>query len=232
MQKTLILLLALLCSPFMQAQNLKIEGVQKDCEENRIEYSDSYDIRVNRDGVVLPIEVELTDGKFSLTNLEEGSYAIEYDNIFEQRVQQNVVFDAQTAEVELCVDAFKETNEKTFIEALEEKDGITLKFASTGCFHHKEESMTFLFAGGRKVASFHVDGKKEQLKYLTDGDLQYLISFERQLRVMADLEGGCTTTDYYGLYFVSIKGNQELSISDGTCDWNGFYHVKKAIFGL
>ncbi len=45
---------------------------------------------------------------------------------------------------------------------------------------------------------------------------------------MKNIPEVCTTVDYYNY---DVDGKSVLSITDGSCDWNGYLLLTKEIFG-
>lgn len=106
----------------------------------------------------------------------------------------------------------------TIFDQLQNKEQLQINFTSTGCFHRVKELMTFVKEDDAYYVVF-----KENRKILTLVDIEAIQKFEKGVARAQD--HGCTTVD---TYLITHNGKQQM-ISDGSCRWNGYYDLKKAL---
>ena len=226
LQGIVLIVLCLNFSP-LNEQNIKIKGVQKNCQNQEIDWRERY-IKLLKGTKVIRDSIEIKDGKFLIKNLKRGNYNIEFTNIFGQIIHKEITANKLKTKIEICIDTFKDDGEETFIQKISNENKLQLNFMSFGCEHWKTEKIIFFQIGSDFFGEFIEDTKSPIKKKLNKEQMQYLIIFERKLRQMKNSMGGCTTEDIYHL----ILENEELKIADESCDWNGYFKMKKEIFGL
>jgi hypothetical protein len=103
-------------------------------------------------------------------------------------------------------------------DQLQNNEQFVLNFSSSGCFHRTNEIMTF----GKENDTYYVVFQKEQ-KVLSTVEIKAVQQFENEL--LLQNYGGCTTND---VYLITFNETQQCVI-DGSCAWNGYYRLKKAV---
>jgi hypothetical protein len=105
-----------------------------------------------------------------------------------------------------------------FIDQLKNGEQFTLHFASDGCFHHEKDKIVFQ----KEQNSYYVifQNNKKKLDIAT---IEHIQKFEKELDKQGDM--GCTTVDKYLLIY---KESQRI-VTDGSCAWNGYIKLKKAL---
>ena len=223
----LTLLILLLSLTHIKGQNTKIKGVKKFCHNNdtdRVERN----IRLKKGTKIIKDSIDVKEGKFVIKNLPRGNYIIEFTNIFGQKIQKNILANKRKIEIEICIEDFKDTGEETFIQKLTTENKLQFHFESSGCSHYQTEKITFFQIGDETFGEFINTDNSSIKKKLTKEQIQYLITFERKLRRIENNISDCTTQDSYHL----IMGKEELKILHESCDWDGYYEMRKEIFDL
>jgi hypothetical protein len=106
-----------------------------------------------------------------------------------------------------------------------------LEYISTGCFHHTRGLMQLIQTEQGVVASLTYQNsglKSEQNSFetrLTEQQLRTFQTFVNELKALKE-ETGCTSTTSY---FLTTKEGV-IRKKDGSCSWNGFYHMTEALF--
>ena len=205
----------------------KIIGIQEYCETGFDDYVNR-NIRLIEDGEIIRDSIENKEGKFVIKNLSKGNYKIEFTNIYGQIIQKDISVNKLKSKIKICIEEFNDTGEETFFQKLTTKNILELKFNSWGCSHWEKGKINFFQNDNDLFGELIENGNPSIRKKLSSNDLQYLIIFERKLRQIKNNEWGCTTEDSYHL----TMGKEHLKIIDETCDWNGYYKMKKEIFNL
>jgi hypothetical protein len=223
----IIVIILLLNSFSINGQNAKIKIIQKNCQNDENDRRERY-LKLIKGTEIIRDSIERKDEMFVIKNLVKGSYKIEFTNIFGQRVRKEVVAKKLRNKIEICTDNFEDNKEITFIQKISNKNRLQLNFMSFGCEHWVSEKVIFFQIEDDFFGEFIKDEQPPIKKKLSKEQLNYLILFERKLRQIENSMGGCTIEDSYHL----ILGNEELKMVDESCDWNGFYEMKKKIFEL
>jgi hypothetical protein len=177
----------------------------------------------------------------NLDSIPVSDYKIKYRNSFKQNVTMVVKVSEQNENfISICFDRLLNYTQNT-LKKLKDNDTISIAFHSKGCFGGEnlrivitkkmDEFIATLFYTETDyvVKSKKTYSRKERSAsksiVLTEKNIKDFVRFENELNFAKD--GGCTTTDEY-----SIKGKY-LSIqkTDGNCNWDGFYILRKSFFG-
>ncbi|XLS29127.1 hypothetical protein ACJD0Z_18255 [Flavobacteriaceae bacterium M23B6Z8] len=173
------------------------------------------------------IEVDLYS--FKIPEVEEkGIYIFRFMNIYGQVLKKELYLDKNTQEITLCTDEFIDTKEITFLESLTEKDTLSLKYGSSGCFHGFESQIFITKRNNKLKFSWRSTSQDLKEKFITPKEKKYLILFERKLRSSIrylNQHGNCTTTESYELQLNLHK----LFYVDNSCSWYGFHNMIRYI---
>lgn len=168
-------------------------------------------------------------GSFEISNLSPGTYVIDYNNIYGQRVRKIVTVSNSVTNINLCVDEFQDTKVSTLFNTMKEGDKIVLKISSFGCFHMLEDELTFTMKDRKYFVSYNDEKNKTKVLPLNIDKLNRLIYFEKIIRYVTRIDGGCTTNDGYDF----VKNSELIyHATDNTCTWNGYGKIKNKILGL
>jgi hypothetical protein len=212
-----------------QDQSFKIIGKLNYCDLDEIEYG-SRIIAISKDGKIINDKIKTGfKGSFEINNLSSGTYVIGFDNIYGQRVRKSVDVNNQITNVDLCVDEFQDTKVSTLFNTMKEGDKLILKISSYGCFHMLDDELTFTLKDRKYSVSFKDEKNKTKILPLNLDKLNRLIYFEKIIRYVARVDGGCTTSDGYD--FIK-NGEVVYHATDNTCSWHGYEKIKSEILGL
>ena len=224
--KNLTIILLFLIGISANSQTFNVKGIQKYCETDRTDSRERYLSVLQNDSVIVE-NVKTRFGEFKIKGLKEGFYTLKFTNIFGQTMNQKVEILKNGNPISICVDTFQETNEKTLFSELKNQDKLIIEYTSSGCFHFDNEQMEFYYEENKFIAELYISEKLVKRKKLDSKSLEYLIEFEKKVKQMKNNMGGCTTSD---LYVFSLNNENGFSVSDSSCDWNGYRKLKKEIF--
>lgn len=128
------------------------------------------------------------------------------------------------------------------LSKLQDKDTISINFHSQGCFHTTVSKILINKQGDDYLARLYDVNwgyvtKKKRTTMVNRGDsliktvtltrqnIQDFIRFENEINFVHD--GGCTTTDWYDIKSKYLN----KKATDGSCGWDGFYYLRKSLFG-
>lgn len=158
-----------------------------------------------------------------LGRYERGSYKLTYRNIFGQTVSQSIkATGAAIDTIVLYVDKADFLGEASclIVDRLGDGECFTIKYSSIGCFHLRDDSLTFSKKEGKLIARY-----KTRELYLSKKQIEAVREFEKQTKLIGG--AGCTTVDSY-----QISYKKEISeFRDGSCKWHGFRFLKKELLG-
>lgn len=106
----------------------------------------------------------------------------------------------------------------SFINILNNTESYSIKYNSQGCFHNESVTLT-IKRDNNKFYIIYNDTKR----LLSDSEVKRIQKFETELQSVKDM--GCTTVDTYVLEY----RDKRIETSDGGCEWNGFYNLKKEL---
>ena len=198
--------------------------------------------KLPEDTLVFKITPKVYQSEIELDNVPVSTYRLRYENNYRQAVDRQVTLTNQdTNTITLCPDILESYPQNT-LSKLVDQDSILINFHSSGCFHDlfskiviKKEanefkallynvSSDYINKKRKKKAEIKVDSLLKTVT-LSDKNIQDFIRFENEVIYMRDAR--CTTTDSY-----DIKSRYlNLNVVDGTCNWRGFYWLKKSFFG-
>ncbi|RZJ66913.1 MAG: hypothetical protein EOO50_07605 [Flavobacterium sp.] len=225
--KTLFLLA--ICVVLSQPSSYKIVGSLHDCNPQEIEYGNRL-IAISKDGKVLNDAIKTgAKGHFEIGDLAPGNYVIGYYNKFRQRVRKPVAVNAASTSVELCLDDFQDTNVSTLFNTMKNGDKLLLSISSHGCFHTFQDDLTFSLTDKKYSVSFTDEKNKVRTLPIDIAKLNELIRFEKIVRHMSKIDGGCTTTDGY---VFTKNGEIVYQATDNTCEWRGVRKIRSEILGI
>lgn len=192
----------------------------KDCRTNKLEYL--YGLSVIKDGKTIEVLQPGFDNIQTLTNLDTGTYFLEYNSLFGKSEKLKVVMtEFKNYSVDLCLDYIDYSKEKykPIIDRLKDKEYYKILMSSQGCFHSSADTLTISREHNTYSATWTTNKKT-----LTQSDIDAIRHFEIELNYMS--YEGCTTTDSYSI----IYKNNTKKINDGSCSWNGAYHLNKKLW--
>lgn len=245
-QTTIICLFLLSCGATAQLQekttlHLFIED-SRNTQTLAWFYTDT--IRIYKSSADTPL-LTLATGHFRkwpavFENLETGDYRVTFKNYYDQQIAQNVTVRANEVNIVRLnrdkLSAYPKNTLATFVNG----DSLVIRFASRGCFHWENKKIVITREKDTYIAriyypsSYQEKRKKKTVTLYNDGavlsqvtltkeNLQDFIRFENELNYAKD--GGCTTTSTY-----TLTGKINVNKTDGSCKWNGFDYLEKALF--
>jgi len=177
-----------------------------------------------------------------LENVPVAQYKLAFKNNFKQLVIKQIsLTDQEINSIILCPDNLLDYPQNT-LSKLQDKDTISINFHSQGCFHTTVSKILISKQGDKYLARLYdvywgyVTKKKRTTMQvlgdsllktvtLTTKNIQDFVRFENEINFVND--GGCTTTDWY-----DIKSKYLIKkATDGSCNWRGFYYLRKSFFG-
>ena len=224
--KYLTTILLFLIGISANSQTFSVKGIQKYCETDRTDNRERYLSVLQNDSVIVE-NVKTRFGEFKVNGLNEGLYTFKFTNIFGQSIKKEIeIFENQKLII-ICVDEFQDTNHKTLFEIIEINDKITIDYSSSGCEHFDKERMEFFYQKGNLIGELYIGRDFKKRKKLNTESIENLICFEKKIKEMNNSMGGCTTTDQF---VFQLNGKNRFTVKDDSCDWNGYYQLKKDIF--
>ena len=222
MQKTIILVL-LFYSSLVYSQKT-IELFTFDCESGNISMTDLKRTEFN----ILTNHKLVTDTTkhwgFQLKfKTKEPKVKIEFENIYKQKLDTVFQITENNQQIYLCVDKFKDYSSKSLItKALEERINWNLKMTVAHCFGMDNSELQIIPKKNRIIAKYtyweypensNRKKKRTKKKTITEQQIQYIETFEKQMILMNRPNGGCTSQAYYNLKV----GNGEIDIEESSC---------------
>jgi len=190
----------------------------KDCrEENGYKYLNEFNVFRN-DSLIATCRSP-HESKQKLKKLEFGSYRIEYFSIF--HTKESISFELTEMKeysIDLCVNhmTYDPYFAKPIIDKLKSQESYSIDITSLGCFHSAKDRIII-----KRIKDEYRLTLGEKEKLLGDEEIEIIRRFEEELYHMESF--GCTTVDTYVLKF----NGSEIKISDGSCDWNGAFYLKR-----
>lgn len=174
-------------------------------------------------------KIEYKKGKFPweyIFSTNKKNIRIEIQNIYNQKIDTILNLNKKETEFKICEDKFKNYNIKTTIsKSFETQKKWVLHYSSSGCFHWDNESI-IIYYRKRGTYAVHKKNNKKKLKIkLSKANKEQLVLFEKKIRLMNKPNAGCTTTDTYTVIF----NEEEYTIKDSSCLWNGFNYLKEEL---
>lgn len=192
----------------------------KDCRDNgSFHYLDEF--KLYKNGTLIKTVEPKHERKHLIKNLSFGTYKIEYMSMFQKLECIDIeITKNKRYVVDLCINYmdYNSDSYKPFIDRLNESDSYVIQVSSQGCFHNSQEKYLIKRMDDNFYLTFN---KKEKL--LNKREIDAIRHFEIELNYMNSF--GCTTTD---TYLIKYK-NEKVIISDGSCSWNGIYHLKQEL---
>ena len=203
-------------------KHFKIEGIQKHCSTNYEDSRERY-ITLKQNDSIIAKDIKTRFGEFSIKNLNPGNYSLEYKNIYGQTCSKKLVIEKKSIKIEICTDEFLDDGKTTYFDEIK-NDTLNFEYHSSGCFHLTKEEIKFYNENEHTIAKIKNEKGEIKTKKLSNNEKKQVSLFFRQLLNIENGMGGCTTVDSY---ILSMKNKKDLLIVDGSCDWNGFYQIKK-----
>ena len=162
-------------------------------------------------------------------NLLPGKYQLSFVNIYGQQISK--ILNVPGSGVFTCRICPDQTNDLAVntLSKLNIGESVCLRFKETGCFADGSALLRITRKKGCFVASLddrENGSHKVYTQKLTPKMEADFTDFENQLRLIKD-GGLCTTQD---CYTVESKYGT-FSKRDGFCYWEGFYLLKRSLFG-
>jgi hypothetical protein len=214
----LLVVLLLICGQ-SHAQSALLVNV-KDCREEN-QFESISEIRLFRNDTLINTIKSLFNTGQPISDLKYGKYRIDFETIFNRTESVYIELSEQkTYSIDLCISylAYDLETYVPMIDQIQDGESYSIHCASNGCFHSREDLLII----GRKAGYYFLkfEGRK---KLLSRDEEEAIRHFEYELNYMES--DGCTTSEVYTLKY---KGN-EVKIRDGSCDWNGAYHLKRQL---
>jgi hypothetical protein len=108
-----------------------------------------------------------------------------------------------------------------------EKQIAKLNHEFESCFGSNQSTLTIYQEDSIVIAKLVSDNKPPIESILDKQKIDRFNQFIKELRNLKE-EGGCTTVEYYSMYFK----NEFIKKTDGSCDWDGFINLQKDLFDM
>jgi len=167
----------------------------------------------------------------TITDLDISEYTIEYTDLFRKTKKRSIGIDGdKSLNVHICLDELNTSTIKdSLVQKISERQPLQISFTSNGCFHSRSNSIIVKKTSGIYSAEYYVESKNKRKRIgsieLSESQLDSLRNFEKEFYVI-DNNAGCTTHDTYQLKI----GSTLRTANDGSCSWNGFIHLRNALF--
>lgn len=145
--------------------------------------------------------------------------------------------------------AFAQTSTRTIalhypessLTQLQPGDTLTIQYSSMGCFGDTKQKLLIIQQGNGYQAERYIipetyDKQEKKMVQHADSLVNTAILTEQNIQDFAQFEyeltqarkANCTTVDTY-----IIKSKYlNMEKTDGSCQWNGFYHLTRSFFGV
>jgi hypothetical protein len=153
----------------------------------------------------------------------EDKVKIEYENIYKQKLDTIFHITENNQQIYLCVDKFNDYTSNTLItEALKNRKKWNLNMTVVHCFGIDNSELEIIPKKNKISAKYtyweypeNSNSKKKYVikKTISERDIQFIETFEKQMKLMNRLNGGCTAQAYYSLKV----GDKELEIEESSC---------------
>ena len=221
-------LLMIFLNPFLhQDKNHILVGEVKNCESKM--RASGNRLVLLKDGQIVDKIQPAYSGEFTISNLQQGNYVLEYDNIYGQKIRKKIAIDQAKTTVNICIDEFIDTKISTLFNTMKDGDTLSVDVSAAGCFHSYEENMVFNRKGGKYYAEIRNFDNKKIKKTISIAQLNFLISWGKQARQIDKTDGFCTSSTNYNF---KVNNEPKFNVSDHTCRWGGYESLKNKIFGL
>lgn len=152
-------------------------------------------------------------------NINPGTYTIQFLNIFQ--IKESITFNTDTLTndtITIYIDRvdYNTIKIKSYIDLIRDHKSLKIHKQSIGCFHFTNDEIVIKKEGAYFVLYYDVYKKK-----LSENDMEFIRDFEKELQILP--QSSCTT---HNSYTISI-GRKKIKINDETCEWYGFYYLKK-----
>ena len=139
--------------------------------------------------------------------------------------------------VSLCPDELV-AYPQNVLEMLRDQDSILIDFSTRGCFHFGsfkliitkecDEFIARLYEGRHSSLGQSIPVSTGQLVgtvTMTTKNIRDFNRFENELNLIK--RSGCTTVDTY-----KVRSKYwNINVDDGSCSWDGIYHLRRSLFG-
>ena len=153
----------------------------------------------------------------------ERKVKIEFENIYRQKLDTVFQITENNQQIYLCVDKFKDYSSKSLItKALEKRTNWNLKMTVAHCFGIDNSELEIIPKKNRILAKYtyweypeNSNRKKKFVikKTISEQDIVFIETFEKQLKLMNRPNGGCTAQAYYNLKV----GDEKIEIEESSC---------------
>lgn len=165
--------------------------------------------------------------EFILPKITEGEYKFHFTNSQGKPVVSSLYLSPETREILLCINQVDSSNTVSMTRSLRPGDYLFVEYISAGCFNYEENWLKFYFHKNRLYGELWENGEKVSTRRLNASKRAYLAKFEQDLRLRANIWGGCTTSE---MFTFVLNGDTQRTFIDNTCTWGGYYSLKKKIF--
>ncbi len=153
----------------------------------------------------------------------EAKVKIEFENIYKQKLDTVFQITQNNQQIYLCVDQFKDYNSTTLIEeAIKNRKKWNLTMTVVHCFGIDNSKLEIIPKKSKLKVKYtyweyteNSNRKKKHVikKNISEQGIQFIKTFEKQMKLMNKPNGGCTTREYYNLKV----GNKEFEIEESSC---------------
>ncbi len=148
---------------------------------------------------------------------------IEYENIYKQKLDTTFHITENNQQIYLCVDKFNNYTSNTLItKALKNKKKWNLNITDVHCFGVDNSELEIIPKKNKILAKYtyweYPENSNRKKKYvikktISEQDVVFIETFEKQMKLMNRPNGGCTAQAYYNLKV----GDEEIEIEESSC---------------
>ncbi|WP_396601638.1 hypothetical protein [Algibacter sp. R77976] len=222
MQKIIILVL-LFYSSLVYSQKT-IELLTFDCKSGN---TSTTDIKRTEFKILTKHELVIDKTKYwsfqYIFKTNEPKVKVEFKNIYKQKLDTVFQITENNQQIYLCVDKFKDYNSKSLItKALEKRNNWNLKMTVAHCFGRNNSKLEIIPKKNKILAKYiyweypeNSNRKKKFVvkKTISEQDIVFIETFEKQMKLMNRPKGDCTNHAYYYLKV----GDEEIKIEESSC---------------
>lgn len=153
----------------------------------------------------------------------EPKVAIEFENIYKQKLDTVFQITENHQRIYLCVDKFKDYNSSSLIaKALENRTNWNLKMTVVHCFGIDDSELEITPKKNGLLAKYtyweYPENSNKKKKYvikktISEQEIVFVETFEKQMKLMNRPNGDCTLQAYFHLKV----GDEEIEIKDSSC---------------
>lgn len=194
---------------------------------NNISYND-YKIALYKDGTLITSAFYPVND-FTVDSLQQGTYIIKYNTIFNQPFEKTIKLDKRSKSITICIDEFRKIREKTFIEELQPNDTLEIWVYETGCEYTDWGKLQLIKKGNTMNATLIDWDSIVHRRVFNKRQLATLEHIEQKIHlVQANEEDGFLRTTHYE---IRLNGTELVNTKFGL-EATGYASKMKELFNI